>query len=283
MIGDDEHGWDGDTVFNFEGGCYAKCIDLTQEKEPQIWDAIKFGSIVENTNFFEGTSTVDFENVEKTENTRVSYPIHHIDNIVENGYGKNPKNIFFLTCDAYGVLPPISKLTAGQAMYHFISGYTAKVAGTEVGVTEPQETFSACFGAAFLPLHPTKYAELLGEKMKEHSVNVWLINTGWSGGAYGVGNRMKLKYTRSMITAAMNNELADVDFKTHNVFGLAMPTSCPDVPTELLSPKDTWADKSKYDVTADKLAASFVKNFAQYADNANEEILAAAPKVSQEA
>jgi phosphoenolpyruvate carboxykinase (ATP) len=283
LIGDDEHGWDGDTIFNFEGGCYAKCIDLTKEKEPQIWDAIKFGSLVENTNFHSGTSTVDYENVEKTENTRVAYPIDYIDNIVSPSFAKNPKNIFFLTCDAYGVLPPISKLTPGQAMYHFISGYTAKVAGTEVGITEPQETFSACFGAAFMPLHPTKYAELLGEKMKEHSVNVWLINTGWSGGAYGVGSRMKLKYTRSMITAAMNGELADVDFKTHNVFGLAMPTSCPDVPTELLSPKDTWADNSKYDTTAEKLAASFVKNFAQYAGNANKEILDAAPKVSQEA
>ena len=283
LIGDDEHGWDGDTIFNFEGGCYAKCIDLTQEKEPQIWDAIKFGALVENTNFYPETSTVDYENVEKTENTRVAYPINHIDNIVTPSFAKNPKNIFFLTCDAYGVLPPISKLTPGQAMYHFISGYTAKVAGTEVGITEPEETFSACFGAAFLPLHPTKYAELLGEKMKEHSVNVWLINTGWSGGAYGVGSRLKLKYTRSMITAAMNGELSDVDFKTHKVFGLAMPTSCPDVPTELLSPKDTWSDKSKYDATAEKLAASFVKNFAEYADNANEEILAAAPKVSQEA
>jgi phosphoenolpyruvate carboxykinase (ATP) len=283
LIGDDEHGWDGDTIFNFEGGCYAKCIDLTKEKEPQIWDAIKFGSLVENTNFHSGSSTVDYENVEKTENTRVAYPIDYIDNIVTPSFAKNPKNIFFLTCDAYGVLPPISKLTPGQAMYHFISGYTAKVAGTEVGITEPQETFSACFGAAFMPLHPTKYAELLGEKMKEHSVNVWLINTGWSGGAYGVGSRMKLKYTRSMITAAMNGELADVDFKTHNVFGLAMPTSCPDVPTELLSPKDTWADNSKYDTTAEKLAASFVKNFAQYAGNANKEILDAAPKVSQEA
>ena len=280
LIGDDEHGWDGDTVFNFEGGCYAKCIDLSKEKEPQIWDAIKFGAIVENTNYYPGTSTVDFENVEKTENTRVSYPIHHIDNIVENGYGKNPKNIFFLTCDAYGVLPPISKLTPGQAMYHFISGYTAKVAGTEVGVTEPQETFSACFGAAFLPLHPTKYAELLGTKMREHSVNVWLINTGWSGGAYGVGSRMKLSYTRAMITAAMNGELDNVEYVNHPVFGLAIPQTCPSVPDELLNPKDTWADKNAYDATADKLAASFVKNFEQYADNANDEIMAAAPKAA---
>lgn len=283
LIGDDEHGWYDDTVFNFEGGCYAKCIDLTRENEPQIFDAIKFGALVENTNFYEGTSTVDYANVDKTQNTRVAYPIDHIDNIVENGYGKNPKNIFFLTCDAYGVLPPISKLTPGQAMYHFISGYTAKVAGTEVGVTEPQETFSACFGAAFLPLHPTKYAELLGAKMKEHSVNVWLINTGWSGGAYGVGSRMKLKYTRAMITAAMKGELDNVDYVNHQVFGLAIPQACPNVPDDLLNPRDTWSDKNKYDATAEKLAASFVKNFKKFEDSANDEIMAAAPKVSQEA
>lgn len=281
LIGDDEHGWDGDTVFNFEGGCYAKCIDLTQEKEPQIFDAIKFGALVENINFYEDTSTVDYTNTDKTENTRAAYPIHHIDNITVPSVGKNPKNIFFLTADAFGVLPPISKLTPGQAMYHFISGYTAKVAGTEVGVTEPQQTFSACFGAAFLPLHPTKYAELLGEKMRENNVNVWLINTGWSGGAYGVGSRIKLRYTRAMITAAMNGLLDNVEFKTHQVFGLAMPTAVPDVPSELLHPRETWADKDAYDATANKLAASFVKNFQKYADNANEEILAAAPKVRE--
>jgi len=281
LIGDDEHGWDGDTVFNFEGGCYAKCIDLTKEKEPQIFDAIKFGALVENINFYEDTSTVDYTNTDKTENTRAAYPIHHIDNITVPSIGKNPKNIFFLTADAFGVLPPISKLTPGQAMYHFISGYTAKVAGTEVGVTEPQQTFSACFGAAFLPLHPTKYAELLGEKMRENSVNVWLINTGWSGGAYGVGSRIKLRYTRAMITAAMNGLLDNVEYNNHQVFGLAIPATVPDVPSELLNPRDTWADKDAYDATANKLAASFVKNFQKYADNANEEILAAAPKVSE--
>ncbi len=283
LVGDDEHGWDGDTVFNFEGGCYAKCIDLTRENEQQIFDAITFGSIVENVNFYEDTSTVDYTNTDKTENTRAAYPIHHIDNITVPSIGKNPKNIFFLTADAFGVLPPISKLTPGQAMYHYISGYTAKVAGTEVGVTEPQQTFSACFGAAFLPLHPTKYAELLGKKMKEHNVNVWLINTGWSGGSYGVGSRMKLRYTRAMITAAMKGELNNVEFITHPVFGLAMPVSCPDVPAELLQPRTTWASGDAYDATANKLAASFVKNFAKYADNANAEILAAAPKVTQEA
>lgn len=279
LIGDDEHGWDGDTVFNFEGGCYAKCIDLTREQEPQIWDAIKFGALVENTEFYDGTSTVDYANVTKTQNTRVAYPIHHIDNVVTPSAAKNPKNIFFLTCDAFGVLPPISKLTPGQAMYHFISGYTAKVAGTEVGVTDPEQTFSACFGAAFLPLHPTKYAELLGEKMREHNVNVWLVNTGWSGGAFGTGSRMSLKYTRAMITAAMQGKLDNVEYTEHPVFGLAMPNECDGAPTELLHPKDTWADKSAYDATANKLAASFVENFEKYADNANDEIMAAAPKV----
>lgn len=283
LIGDDEHGWDGDTIFNFEGGCYAKCIDLTREKEPQIFDAIKFGALVENINFYEGTSTVDYENIDKTENTRAAYPIHHIDNVMNPSYGKNPKNIFLLTADAFGILPPISKLTPGQAMYYFISGYTAKVAGTEVGVTEPQQTFSAGFGEAFLPLPATRYAELLGEKLKEHKVNVWLLNTGWSGGPYGVGSRIKLKYTRAMISAAMNGVLDNATYKTDSIFGLAMPTSIPDVPSELLNPRETWADKAAYDVKAEKLAASFVKNFEQYADLANAEIMAAAPKVSHHA
>ncbi len=283
LIGDDEHGWADNTVFNFEGGCYAKCIDLTKEKEPQIYDAVKFGAILENIEFYEGTSSVDYSNSSKTENTRVSYPIHHIDNIATPSIGTTPKNIFFLTCDAYGVLPPISKLNAGQAMYHFISGYTAKVAGTEAGITEPQTAFSACFGAPFLPLHPTKYAEMLGTKMTENNVRVWLINTGWSGGAYGTGERMKLKYTRAMITAALNGELDDVTYETHDVFGLAMPTSCPNVPDELLNPKNTWADKDAYDAKANHLAEAFVNNFEQFADNANDEILAAAPKVSENA
>lgn len=199
LIGDDEHGWSYDSVFNFEGGCYAKCVDLSAEKEPQIYNAIRFGALLENTNYIDGTREVDYTNISKTENTRVAYPIYLIDNIMEPSVGGIPKNIFFLTADAFGVLPPISKLTPAQAMYHFISGYTAKVAGTEVGVTEPQVTFSACFGKAFLPLHPTRYAELLGKKLKENSVNVWLVNTGWCGGPYGIGNRIKLKYTRAMI------------------------------------------------------------------------------------
>lgn len=280
LIGDDEHGWAESSIFNFEGGCYAKCVNLSKEKEPQIFNAIRFGSIVENIEFFEGTTTVDYDNISKTENTRAAYPIHFIDNAISPSVGGNPKNIFFLTCDAFGVLPPISKLDAGQAMYHFISGYTAKVAGTEVGITEPTTTFSACFGKAFLPLHPTKYAELLGEKLKKNDVNVWLVNTGWSGGPFGVGTRMKLSYTRAMITAALNGELDNVTFETMPVFGLSMPSSCPGVPAELLNPRMTWKDKHEYDAKAASLAASFVKNFEQYANFANEEIMQAAPKVA---
>ncbi len=283
LIGDDEHGWADNSVFNLEGGCYAKCVDLSKEKEPEIWDAIKFGALLENIVCHEGTSTVDFTNISKTENTRVAYPIHHIQNAVEPSIAGTPKNIFFLTCDAYGVLPPISKLDAGQAMYHFISGYTAKVAGTEAGVTEPQTTFSACFGKVFLPLHPAKYAEMLGKKMKENKVNVWLVNTGWSGGAYGVGSRMKLSYTRAMITAALNGELEGVQYETHPVFGLQMPTTCPNVPVEILNPRNTWTDKALYDTKANDLAGKFVKNFEQYAEGASAEILAAAPKVAQTA
>ena len=277
LIGDDEHGWATDTVFNLEGGCYAKCVDLTKEKEPEIWEAIKFGALLENIVCYDETSTVDFSNISKTENTRVAYPIHHIANAVEPSIASNPKNIFFLTCDAYGVLPPISKLDAGQAMYHFISGYTAKVAGTEAGVTEPQTTFSACFGKVFLPLHPAKYAEMLGKKMKENQVNVWLVNTGWTGGAYGTGSRMKLSYTRAMITAALNGALADVGFEQHPVFGLQMPTTCPNVPSEILNPRNTWGSAADYDQKANELAQKFIKNFEQYAEGVSPEILAAAP------
>ena len=278
LIGDDEHGWSNEEVFNFEGGCYAKCIDLSEEKEPDIFKAIKGGALLENITFKEGTNEPDYDSGAKTENTRVSYPIHHINNIQVPSTGPMPKNIFFLTCDAFGVLPPISKLTTGQAMFHFISGYTAKVAGTEAGITEPQTTFSACFGAPFMPLHPTFYAEMLGKKMAANKVNVWLVNTGWSGGAYGVGSRMKLKYTRSMITAALNGELENVDFKEHAVFGLKMPATCPNVPNELLFPKNTWDNKEAYDTKANELANAFNANFVQFADNASDEILAAAPK-----
>jgi phosphoenolpyruvate carboxykinase (ATP) len=281
LIGDDEHGWADGSVFNFEGGCYAKCIDLSAEKEPEIFRAVKPGALLENIVFKAGTNTVDYHDGSITENTRAAYPIYHIENSKEPSYGGEPKNIFFLTCDAFGILPPISKLTKGQAMYHFISGYTAKVAGTEVGVTEPQTTFSACFGRVFLPLHPTKYAELLGKKLEQHpEVNVWLINTGWSGGAYGVGQRMSLKHTRSMITAAMNGELNKVEYTAHNVFGVLVPQTVPNVPSEILNPRDTWSDKEAYDKKAAELAGLFVKNFEKYADQANEEILAAAPKAT---
>ncbi len=280
LIGDDENGWSDKGVFNFEGGCYAKCVDLSKEKEPQIFNAIKFGSLLENINFYDGTSTVDYGNIEKTENTRVSYPSHYIDNAVDPAIGDMPKNIFFLTCDAFGVLPPISKLTSGQAMYHFISGYTAKVAGTEMGITEPTTTFSACFGKAFLPLHPTKYAELLGEKLNKNKVNVWLLNTGWVAGSYGVGSRIKLSYTRALITAALTGQLDTVASGETPYFGLAYPKAVEGVPTELLNPKDAWKDKEAYDAKAQQLAQSFIKNFDQYAAAANAEILAAAPKMA---
>ncbi len=284
LIGDDEHGWAEDSVFNFEGGCYAKCVDLTKEKEPQIFNAITFGALLENTRFIPGTSTVDYTNISVTENTRAAYPIYAIDNIAVPSVGKTPENIFFLTADAFGVLPPISKLTPEQAMYSFISGYTAKVAGTEAGVTEPQATFSACFGKAFLPLHPGKYAKMLGEKLKANpNINVWLINTGWTGGPYGVGSRMKLPLTRAMITAALNGELNTVGFDAHPVFGYQMPVSCPNVPAELLNPRNTWADKAAYDAQANKLANMFVKNFEQYASGVEADILSAAPKATQQA
>ncbi|WP_044002291.1 phosphoenolpyruvate carboxykinase (ATP) [Hymenobacter swuensis] len=281
LIGDDEHGWTPDAgIFNFEGGCYAKVIDLSQEKEPEIWNAIRFGSIVENTRFVPGTHTVDYANKSVTENTRTAYPIHYIPNAIEPSVAQAPKNIFFLTADAFGVLPPISKLDKSHAMYHFMSGYTAKVAGTEMGITEPQTTFSACFGAVFLPLHPTKYAEMLGRKMEENEVNVWLVNTGWTGGSYGTGSRMKLAYTRAMITAALNGELNDVAFTEHPVFGVEMPAAVPGVPTDILDPRTTWADQEAYDRTAADLAEKFVVNFRKYADFANEDILAGAPKVA---
>lgn len=284
LIGDDEHGWAEGSVFNFEGGCYAKVIDLSEEKEPQIFQAIKDTTILENTTFVPGTRKVDFASTEITENTRAAYPIYYIPNAKEPSYGGDPKNIFFLTCDAFGILPPISKLNTGQAMYHFISGYTAKVAGTEVGVTEPQTTFSACFGKVFLPLHPTRYAELLGKKLAEHpEVNVWLVNTGWSGGAYGVGERMSLKHTRAMITAALNGELEKVDYESHPIFGVAMPKTCPGVPSEILNPRQTWKDGEAYDKQALRLAALFNENFERYASAANDEIKSAAPKSMQKA
>ncbi len=279
LIGDDEHGWNDNSVFNFEGGCYAKTIDLCEDKEPEIFHAIRPGALVENVCFFDGTNQIDFAGKKITENTRVSYPLYFISNALEPSIGGLPKNIFFLTCDAYGVLPPICKLDAGQAMYQFISGYTARVAGTEAGVTEPKATFSACFGAPFLPLHPGYYAQMLGEKMKENNVNVWMVNTGWSGGAYGVGNRMKLSYTRAMITAALNGGLDNVEYEKHSVFGVMMPKSCPGVPQNILHPRYTWADRTAYDYQAKQLATLFINNFEKYAAGVNAEILAAAPKI----
>ncbi|MEL7121979.1 MAG: phosphoenolpyruvate carboxykinase (ATP) [Bacteroidota bacterium] len=279
LIGDDEHGWSENGVFNFEGGCYAKTIDLSAEKEPEIFAAIKHGAILENLIYHENTRNVDFHNTEITQNTRVSYPIHHIDNALTPSKGGHPKNIFFLTCDAFGVLPPISKLTPEQAMYYFISGYTAKVAGTEAGVVDPEATFSACFGAPFLPLHATFYAEMLGQKMQEYNTNVWLVNTGWTGGAFGTGNRIKLRYTRAMITAALESQLDNVTYTEHEVFGLNMPTTCPNVPDEVLNPRNTWMDANEYDNKANFLANLFVENFRKFEDKASEAILAASPKL----
>lgn len=279
LIGDDEHGWSDKGIFNFEGGCYAKCIGLSAEKEPEIFHAIKEGSLVENTCFYPETSTINFDDISLTENTRVSYPLHYIANAVNPSIGGHPKNIFFLTCDASGVLPPISKLSNEQAMYHYISGYTAKVAGTETGVTEPKATFSACFGAPFLPLHPGKYAAMLGEKLRTHKVNVWLINTGWTGGPYGIGNRIKLSYTRAMITAALEGNLEYVNFEKSPIFNFETPDTCPGVPDALLNPKNTWSDKEMYDIQLRKLASLFVANFEQYQMGVSPEIRAAAPSL----
>lgn len=277
LIGDDEHGWADDTIFNFEGGCYAKVVDLSREKEPEIYDAIRFGTIVENTRFLEGTRTINYADRSVTQNTRTAYPIDFIPNIMRPSKGDRPQNIFFLAADAFGVLPPIARLTTGQAMYHFISGYTAKVAGTEMGVKEPQATFSACFGAAFLPLHPTRYADLLGHKINKYQVKVWLINTGWSGGGYGVGARMKLAYTRAMIAAALKGELDEVEFVKHPIFQMEIPTSCPGVPSGLLNPRDTWESAEAYDHAALHLAELFRENFMKYEDFASPQILAGGP------
>ncbi len=279
LIGDDEHGWSEEGVFNFEGGCYAKTINLSPEKEPQIYQAIKHRAILENIGFYEGTKKPDFSDSAITQNTRVSYPIDHIDNALCPSKAGHPKNIFFLTADAFGILPPISRLTPAQAMYYFISGYTAKVAGTEEGVVDPEATFSACFGAPFLPLHPTFYANMLGAKMKQHHTNVWLVNTGWTGGPFGTGHRISLKYTRAMISAALSDALEEVDYIEHEVFGLQMPLTCPGVPSEVLDPRETWADKNAYDEKANELAHAFVENFEKFKNKAGEDILSASPKV----
>ena len=280
LIGDDEHGWTEKNVFNFEGGCYAKVIDLSEEKEPDIWNAIQYGAIVENTTYLPHTRTINYEDDSITENTRASYPIDHIRNAIEPSIGGIPKNIFFLTCDAFGVIPPIQRLSKSQAMYHFISGYTSKVAGTEAGVTEPQPAFSACFGAPFLPLHPTTYAEMLGKKMEQHEVKIWLVNTGWTGGPYGVGKRISLKYTRAMITAALNGVLENVGYRTHSIFGAEIPLTCPGVPSEILSPRETWKDDVGFYKMANELAEKFNANFKTYEDFANAEIMEGSPKAN---
>ncbi|MBA3648418.1 MAG: phosphoenolpyruvate carboxykinase (ATP) [Chitinophagales bacterium] len=283
LIGDDEHGWSDEGIFNFEGGCYAKCVNLTEEKEPQIYHAIRRGALLENIRFYPGTNRVNYDDISVTENTRVSYPIEFIDNAVKPSVGGHPKNIFFLTCDAFGVLPPISKLTPGQVMYWFLSGYTAKVAGTEAGITEPKIAFSTCFGSPFLPLNPNKYAGMLAERMQKHNANVWLVNTGWTGGPYGIGSRMKLSFTRAMITEALKGDLEKLNYEVHSVFGLAYPTSCPNVPDQILNPRNTWADKNEYDEQTNSLANQFIKNFEKFAATAKPETLAAAPKIMSEA
>ncbi len=277
LIGDDEHCWTDEGTFNIEGGCYAKAINLSRESEPDIFNAIRFGSVLENVVYDKNTRVVDYTDTSITQNTRASYPIHHIDNVQIPCVAGHPKNIIFLTCDAFGILPPVSKLTPEQASYHFISGYTAKVAGTEMGVTEPEATFSACFGAAFMMWHPNKYAELLAEKMKQHGVTAWLINTGWTGGAYGVGSRIKLRYTRAMVDAIHNGDFDSVDFHRDPNFGFQIPAECPGVPEAVLTPKNTWDDQQAYQATKSKLIALFRENFRQFEAGVNAEILAAGP------
>jgi phosphoenolpyruvate carboxykinase (ATP) len=279
LIGDDEHGWSDGGVFNFEGGCYAKTIRLSAEGEPEIYRATQmFGTVLENVILDEDTREIDFDDGSITENTRASYPIHYIPNAVLPSRAGHPSNVVFLTADAFGVLPPISRLTPAQAMYHFLSGYTAKVAGTERGVTEPVATFSACFGAPFLPRHPGVYAEMLGAKLREHGARVWLVNTGWSGGGYGVGSRMKLGYTRAMVNSALAGELVSVDFVADPIFGLDVPTDIPGVPSEVLRPRDAWADGEAYDAAAARLAEMFTANFKQFAGQVADEVEASGPR-----
>src|SRR6056297_2728802 len=279
LIGDDEHCWSEDGVFNIEGGCYAKAIGLTEEQEPEIYNAIKYGTVLENMVYDEDTREVDYDDVSITQNTRASYPIDYIPNAKIPCMAGHPENIIFLTYDAFGVLPPVSKLTPEQAMYHFISGYTAKVAGTEVGVTEPQATFSACFGAAFLVWHPTKYAEMLAEKMKKHGAKAWLVNTGLTGGAYGTGKRINLKSTRAIVDAILSGKLDNAETVQDDVFGVKIPKECPNVPSEILIPKNTWNDPSAYDEQAKKLGSLFNKNFEKYKADSSDEIINAGPKV----
>ncbi|MEM9666750.1 MAG: phosphoenolpyruvate carboxykinase (ATP), partial [Bacteroidota bacterium] len=279
LIGDDEHCWDEDGIFNIEGGCYAKAIDLTEESEPEIYRAIRYGTVLENVVYDPDTREVDYEDTSITQNTRASYPIEFIDNAKIPCVGGHPTNIIFLTADAFGVLPPVSHLTPDQAMYHFISGYTAKVAGTEVGVTEPEATFSACFGAPFMVWHPSKYAELLAQKMEANNVKAWLVNTGWTGGAYGTGHRMSLQHTRAILDAIHAGALDEAPTTTDPIFGFEVPTVCPHVPAEVLIPRHTWADKEAYDRQAQKLAELFAKNFEQFAEGSSDAIINAGPKL----
>jgi len=280
LIGDDEHGWSQNGIFNFEGGCYAKVINLSPQAEPEIYQTTRrFGTILENVGIESYSRRLDLDDDTLTENTRAAYPISHIPNASRTGIGGHPKNILFLTADAFGVLPPISRLTPEQTMYHFISGYTAKVAGTERGVTEPKATFSACFGAPFMAQHPSVYADLLGEKIAEHDVRCWLVNTGWTGGPYGEGHRMKLSYTRAMVNAALNGELDQVEYTQDPLFGFQVPTSCPEVPNEVLQPRNTLQDAEAYDQQAQKLASMFVDNFKQFEEHVSEAIRAAAPSI----
>lgn len=278
LIGDDEHGWSNHGIFNFEGGCYAKCIDLKEKYEPEIFHAIKFGSLVENVIMDPNTRELDFKDRTLTENTRVGYPINYIDNAQIPGVGGIPSVVIFLTADAFGVLPPISRLDQNAAMYHFITGFTSKLAGTERGVTEPQPTFSTCFGEPFMPLDPSVYAKMLGEKIERYNTKVYLINTGWSGGPYGIGKRMNLKYTRAMVTAALNGELDSVEYVHDDIFNVDVPQSCPNVPNEIMNPADTWDNKEAYDVYAKKLAKMFKENFENKYPNMPENIVNAGPK-----
>jgi phosphoenolpyruvate carboxykinase (ATP) len=279
LVGDDEHGWSDNGVFNFEGGCYAKVIKLSAEAEPDIYRTTgMFGTILENVVFNEETREIDLDDATKTENTRASYPLTSIPNIVPSGFAGHPKNIIMLTADAFGVLPPVSRLSPEQAMYHFLSGYTAKVAGTEKGIKEPEATFSTCFGAPFMVLHPGVYADLLGKKMAQHNAACWLVNTGWSGGPYGVGARMKISHTRAMIRAILNGDLANIATTPDPIFGVQVPVSCPDVPVEVLQPRNTWADKDKYDQQAKDLARRFNENFKKYESGVSESVRAVGPR-----
>jgi len=281
LIGDDEHGWSDTAVFNFEGGCYAKMINLSAEGEPEIYATTKmFGTILENVTMDEATRELDFTDASKTENTRGAYPIECIPNTSEKNLGPPPSTIIFLTADAFGVLPPISRLTPDQAMYHFLSGYTAKVAGTEIGVTEPTATFSTCFGAAFMPRPPSVYGNLLKKRIADGGAECWLVNTGWTGGKYGVGKRMPIKETRALLNAALDGSLNDVEFRKDSNFGFEVPVSVPGVDTSILDPRSTWADKDEYDRTAAKLVELFIENFAQFADQVDEGVRQAAPRIS---